>query len=276
MAVEGQSDKLKVFISYSRRDAVAADAIVEALQARAVALPLALEGMPDVSSDDPRQRDRPPVAEIQYQLDRAYFSQWWGGCRGMEPGRAPVGNRLLGQYRSDHRGDDGKELIRVAHDDWVWTLAWSPDGQLLATGSRDNMVRIIQAATGKELKRVRHGKLVLAVAWSPDGRLVATGCEDETARLIEAITGKEIIRVAHDHHVTAVAWGTDGRFIATGSVDKSARIIEAATGRVIARFNHNDMVWAVVWSPEGRFLATGSADGIVRIVEPATAKRSPA
>jgi len=148
-------------------------------------------------------------------------------------------------------------------------VAWSPDGQFLATGSLDKTARIVEATGSKELARIAHGGPVFAVAWSPDGRWLATGSADKTARIVEAATGKEVARVAHDGPVSALAWSPDGRLLATGSWDKTARIVEAATGNEIAGVGHDAAVQAVAWSPNGAAvglaLATTSDDGTTRI-----------
>src|SRR5579872_7069645 len=63
----------------------------------------------------------------------------------------------------------------VKHDRYVLSVAFSPYGELLATGSNDNNARIIKAATGEELHKIEHGDWVRSVAFSPDSELFATG-----------------------------------------------------------------------------------------------------
>src|SRR5205814_618309 len=62
----------------------------------------------------------------------------------------------------------------MAHGAHVQTVAWSPDGLHLATGSADGSARVWEAASGREVARLPHDAAVQAVAWSPDGRLLAT------------------------------------------------------------------------------------------------------
>jgi roadblock/LC7 domain-containing protein len=251
----------------------------------AVALPLALEGMPDVSSDDPRQRDRPPVAEIQYQLDRAYFNAperaiivhggpvravaWSPNGRLMATGSEDKSVRFI-------EVATGEVVARVLHDGVVRAIAWSPDGRLLATGSEDRAARVFDAATGKEVARITHDRVVVAVSWSLSGRMLATGSGDGTARIIDAASDKEVARVRHGGVVNAVAWSPDGRLLASGSWDRTARIIEATTGRELSRVSHNGEVRALAWSPDGRRVATGSTDfgwpGDARVIEAASGK----
>ncbi len=67
----------------------------------------------------------------------------------------------------------------------VGSVAFSPDGQWVATGSRDSTARVFDAATGRELARLEHRSWVGSVAFSPDGKWVATGSVDKTARVFD-------------------------------------------------------------------------------------------
>ncbi|MFI6518991.1 AAA family ATPase [Spirillospora sp. NPDC050679] len=159
------------------------------------------------------------------------------------------------------------------HRDWVDGVAWSPDGALLATASRDGTARIWDAATGAERAVLDgHRDCVEAVAWSPGGDLLATAGRDGTARVWRrepggAFTGRAVLR-GHSGCVEAVAWSPDGTRLATASRDGTARVWDAATGdRLLALRGHGDWVRDVAWSPDGRRLATCSHDRTVRVWE---------
>ena len=76
-----------------------------------------------------------------------------------------------------------RPVARMAHDDNVLAVAFSPDGQRLATASWDNTARVWEAATGREVARMAHEGWVYAVAFSPDGQRLATASLDNTAQL---------------------------------------------------------------------------------------------
>ena len=75
----------------------------------------------------------------------------------------------------------------------VKSVAFSPDGQWIVTGSRDRTAKVWEAASGKELLTFRgHGAAIGSVAFSPDGQRIVTGSGDGIAKVWETASGKEL------------------------------------------------------------------------------------
>ena len=87
----------------------------------------------------------------------------------------------------------GKEQATLkGHTDAVYSVAFSPDGKTLASGSGDKTIKLWDVATGKEQATLKgHTELVSSVAFSPDGKTLASGSEDQTIKLWDVATGKE-------------------------------------------------------------------------------------
>ncbi|MEU9880355.1 nSTAND1 domain-containing NTPase [Streptomyces phaeochromogenes] len=143
------------------------------------------------------------------------------------------------------------------------TVAYSPDGRTLATVGLDDIVRLRNTATGTSRNIVTgHTSSPREVAFSPDGRIVATASSDETVRLWSTATGALRDTLTGDK----VAFSPDGGVVATASVDDDVRLWSTATGALRNTFTGD----AVAFSPDGKTLATGSRDKTVRLWDTAS------
>jgi WD40 repeat protein len=114
------------------------------------------------------------------------------------------------------------------HSYTIYDLAFSPDGERLASASHDSTVRIWDVKTGESLKTLRgHSEPVHGVAWSADGKQVVSGALDKTARIWSVETGDTtaVLR-EHQGQIMTVGWSPDGRTVATGCNDRAIRLYE--------------------------------------------------
>jgi WD40 repeat protein/serine/threonine protein kinase len=164
------------------------------------------------------------------------------------------------------------------HTDGVRSIAVSPDGHILVSGSRDKTLRLwnldTHQAIGQPLEG--HTDVVNSVAFSPDGKLIASASSDHTIRLWDAQTGKPIGEplTGHTEAVWSVAFSPDGKLMASGSADQMIRLWDVKTGKAIGEpiTGHSDTVYTVAFSPDGKLLASGSGDQTVRLWDVLTQK----
>ena len=108
----------------------------------------------------------------------------------------------------------------------VDAVAWSPNGQRIASGSWDRTVQVWNASDGGNVFTYRgHSGVVDAVAWSPDGKWIASGSWDKTVQVWNASDGSDVFTYrGHSDSLWSVAWSPDGKWIASGSVDKTVQV----------------------------------------------------
>ena len=154
-------------------------------------------------------------------------------------------------------------LTLKGHTGSVLSIAFSPDGKRIVTGSSDKTVRVWDAVTAQELLTLKgHTVAVVAVAFSPDGSRIVTGSSDKTVRVWDAVTAQELLTLkGHTVAVVAVAFSPDGSRIVTGSSDKTVRVWDAVTAQELLTLKeHTDFVTAVAFSPDGSRIVTGDND----------------
>jgi WD40 repeat protein len=159
------------------------------------------------------------------------------------------------------------------HSAGVNSVAWSPDGMMIASGSVDNTVKVIDYASGAEIWNLTgHGATVWTVYWSPNGSKLVSGASDNIIRIWDYSTGvNENNLTGHTELVKSVAWSPNGTKLASGSVDTHLMIWDYASGN-----SEKDLVngpyniSSVAWSPNGTKIATGNENGTIKIWDYAT------
>ena len=165
-----------------------------------------------------------------------------------------------------------RSSILIGHTGTVQAVAFSPDGNTLASGSFDSTIRLRNMDTYKAATLKGHEYGVGCVAYSPDGKTIASGSGDKTARVWNAATGETVqIYTGHERAVTSLAYSPDGKTIVTGSYDKTIHLWKVGSGQVVHRWNlkseeeedKNKRAYdapKVAFSPDGSIIA-GSIEG---------------
>jgi WD40 repeat protein/serine/threonine protein kinase/tetratricopeptide (TPR) repeat protein len=157
----------------------------------------------------------------------------------------------------------GKRFTLRGHKHSIACVAFSPDGQTLASASWDSNVKLWDVATGQDRCTLRgHSNSVESVAFSPDGKILASGGFDATVKLWDIATGHERASLPQQKWVRALAFSPDGKTLATGEEFGNVRLWDLAKRhrRAILR-GHSGPVLSVAFSPDGKALATGSGWG---------------
>jgi len=168
------------------------------------------------------------------------------------------------------------QVVYRGHAGIVWSVAWSPDGQFIASTSDDNTVQVWQAANGKSVS-VYDASSVHAAAWSPNGRLIAftNGGAVQGRNPFPRNSGSQFSYAVDPEGTWSVAWSPGGERIAVGSLS-GVEILNVANGVVI--FKHDRpyaKVTAVTWSPDGGSIAWGSSSyNTVEVWKVATNRRA--
>ncbi len=142
----------------------------------------------------------------------------------------------------------GRELATLeGHAHTVWSVAFSPDGQRITSGSQDRTIKLWDVATRRELGAFAgHGSMINAVIFSPDGKRLVSCSDDQTVRLWDVATTQELLTLKeHADWVISVAFSPDGKTLATEGWDHNVKLWRAASDKDVSASllaRHQEMI----------------------------------
>jgi WD40 repeat protein len=160
------------------------------------------------------------------------------------------------------------------------SVAFSPDGTLLAATSRDRTVRLLEMASSYEFSPLKQETRVYSISFSPNGSLLASALLDDTIKLWDVATKREItVLVGHENRVNSISFSPDGSLLASASTDTTIRLWDVSLSynsvkdawetpansesRVVGRHTGNPV--CVTFSPDGTLLASASDDATIKL-----------
>ncbi len=186
---------------------------------------------------------------------------------------SPDGQQLalgssVGVWIYDAHTLEAPQLLQ-GHRDIVSSVAWSPDGSQIVSGSWDGTARLWDVATGEQIAIVETNDQLIAVVWSPNGQTIAATTWGSPVTLYNAATSRRIGELeGNTSSITRLRFSPDGQWLAAADNGAEATLYlwDAASGSAIdAVAAHSGEIANITWSPDStRLLSVGLADSLVR------------
>ena len=168
-------------------------------------------------------------------------------------------------YDADNLNEVG---LLKGNTSWLCSVAFSPDGKLLASGDYDNTIHLWNVEEQKQVGVLKgHTDGVNSITFSPDGKLLASGGYDNTVRLWDVEKQNQVGMLrGHTEMVHSVAFSPDGKQLASSSSDNTIHLWDIQGKSTVGILHgHEEVVSSVAFSPDGKTLASGSWDNTARL-----------
>jgi WD40 repeat protein len=178
-------------------------------------------------------------------------------------------------FSAETNAGDNEPVVWKAHGDDVMSVAFSPDGKLLASGGfhDDPTIKLWDVSTHKHVRTLKgHRYAVNSVVISPDGTKLASGSSDRTIKLWDVATGENTATLlGHTEWVYEVVFSPDGKTLASASRDTTIKLWNVEAAKEIRTLRgHTDRVQSVAFFADGKQLVSGGNDRMIRFWDVAT------
>ena len=150
----------------------------------------------------------------------------------------------------------------------VLSIAFSPDGKLLAKGDMNGEIHLYRVSDWQQISAFQaHTDWIPSIVFSPDGNSFASSSVDQKIKLWDVSSSKCIRTLeGHQHGVWTIVFNHDGQVLASGSDDQSIKIWDITSGKCLKTLQgHNDWVRAVIFTQDSQFLISGSRDQTLKL-----------
>ncbi|MFN7140642.1 MAG: c-type cytochrome domain-containing protein [Limisphaerales bacterium] len=165
------------------------------------------------------------------------------------------------------------------HRDILYSVAISPEGKILATGSYDQNIILWNTETGAQITKLTgHNGAVFGLAFRPDGKILASASADRTVKLWNVARGERVETFSQPtKEVQCLAWSPDGKFLYAGGRDNRIRVwqvsesaVETTNPILVSRFAHEGTILRLCISRDGKSLISSADDHTVKVWDTAS------
>ena len=161
------------------------------------------------------------------------------------------------------------EAVLSKHTGQVYSVAYSPNGRHIVSGSSDKTVRVWDAETGEPIRELLCGSFVNGIAFSPDGHHIAAALNGKTVCIWDSTTWELAVSPLRGHHgrVRCIAYSPEGDRIVSGDTNGRICVWSTETFQMVYEpiAGHSDSVRCVAFSPDNQYIASGSHDKTVGV-----------
>ena len=155
----------------------------------------------------------------------------------------------------------------------IWSIAFSPNGELIAAGAYDGTLKLWSPTTGITRGSLKgHAKQINHMVFSPDGTLLASSSVDNTLFIWDVANKKQLATLPIAGQVSSLVFSADGKTLAYGGHGMSVRLWDTATGKESGEIPEFADTLSLAFSPDSLTLAASGLDGSVRLWDAGSGK----